>query len=379
MTHHAHQEMVLFDEAYFSSLLDDIKNAKSSIDFETYIFENDDAGKMLADAFCEAASRGVKIRILVDGVGTPALSKNIFGCMDKVNIVTKVYHPLPWIITHWKYSHDKNGSLWQRLINILSNINARDHRKMCIIDQNIVYIGSANISNHLLDRNGREHVWRETSVKLTGINTEKLQYAFERAYNHIAVKKQLQAAFCKLDPDPVYRLNYSWRLRHIYYKTMLKRIANCKTRIWVANAYFVPDSKLLRKLIAARKKGIDVRILLPSKTDVFIVSLASKTFYSKLLKLGVSIYEYLPSILHEKVLIVDDWYLVGSSNLDYRSLKHDLEVDANLQTRDAQAILEKQFMIDIEHSKKINLGDIAKQSFIQYLLGRIILYVRYWI
>ena len=373
------KERILIDDDYFTSLLGDIKTAKHYIDIEMYIFSNDIAGIMLSDALCDAANRGVGIRVLVDGIGTPDWGNAITVKMEKFGISTKVYHPLPWVIRHWHYDAHAQDSITSKFIHLLTKVNSRNHRKLCIIDRKIAYIGSANITDHLINNKGRGSIWRETSVKVSDVQTETLQYAFEKAWGNSKFKKIRAPNLEKINADAIFILNYSWKLRHLYYKSFLNRISISKKRIWVTNSYFVPDNRLLRKLINASNRGVEVRILLPHLSDVLIESLASKIFYSALLKNGVSIYEYLPNVLHAKSLILDNWYLVGSTNLNYRSIRHDLEVNINIQSPEATDILEKQFLVDLENSKKIGFQDIEKQPLYQYLLGRIILIFRYWI
>ena len=141
----------------------------------------------------------------------------------------------------------------------------------------------------------------------------------------------------------------------------------------------MPDHFLLRKLKEAAHKGIDVRILLPQHSDVIFMPWASKAFYYSLLKAGVRIFEYQPSILHAKTLIIDDWFLVGSSNLNHRSLRHDLEVDVNICTSRAKSSLNQQFLLDLAQSKEIFLSDWQKRPWYQNLVGKLILYIKYWV
>ena len=180
--------------------------------------------------------------------------------------------------------------------------------------------------------------------------------------------------------DPPIRLNYTWHRRRILYKNLLRKISQCKNRIWIMNAYFVPDNFLLKKLKDAAISGLDVRILLPSKSDVVMMPWASSTFYYSLLKSGVRIFEYLPGMLHAKSLILDEWMLVGSSNLNHRSLLHDLEVDINITTPTAKATLVQQFLNDLKHSREISLNSWKKmRPRCQRTLGRLVLYLKYWI
>ena len=161
---------------------------------------------------------------------------------------------------------------------------------------------------------------------------------------------------------------------------MLRKIITCRHRIWITNAYFVPDNFLLRRLKEAAGSGVDVRILLPRKSDIAYMPWASSTFYFNLLKAGVRIFEYLPSVLHAKTLVLDDWALIGSSNLNHRSLLHDLEVDVLLSDSEPINCLAKQFLLDLENASEISLSSWQKhRPRYQRWLGRLLLYVKYWI
>jgi cardiolipin synthase len=249
-----------------------------------------------------------------------------------------------------------------------------------MIDQAIVYVGSMNISAcHLTPKMLGGQNWRDTAAKITGANVADLQAAFEASWNHIPIQERVKEIFRHVNTNPVFRLNTNWHRRRILYKNLLRRIANCKNRIWITNAYFVPDTFLLNKLKEAAKSGVDVRILLPNKSDIFIMPWASSIFYAKLLETGVRIFEYLPSVLHAKTLILDDWMSVGSSNLNHRSLLHDLEVDVNIRLVESKKIIAQQFLNDLQHSQEINLKDWWKRPWYQRFIGRLALYLKYMI
>lgn len=372
------QESILIDSEYFQSLLADIRNANTSIDLETYIFNEDKIGHKIKDALINAAIRGVKIRVLVDGAGTPTWGSDLTIQLEQAGISTRIYHPFPWMIGQWHRAYPPLNFM-AKLLHLLSHINSRNHRKTVIIDKKIVYVGSANIANchSNIDQGGDN--WHDIMVRLTGTDISNLQYAFNRAWGHLQVKERFRQSLHVTISDPVFRLNYGFRQRRLLYKYLLLRIKQCTKRIWVTNSYFVPDNILLTHLKNAAKRGVDVRIMLPNKTDVFVISLVSNTFYTQLLQSGVAIFEYLPNVLHAKMLILDDWYCVGSSNLNYRSLRHDLEVDVNLRTSAAQKILEQQFLSDLEQSKQINIEDVYKQPLYKRIIGRLLLYARYWL
>lgn len=374
-----HDEEILIDDAYLKALLEEINKASSSIDMEVYIFDNDAVGQLVADTLCNAAKRGVKIRLLVDGIGSIDWGGNITKQMESHGIKTKVFHPLPWKISHWNRSIIVSKFIIPKIITLLSKVNSRNHRKACIIDKNIVFVGSANITSCLTNNNSFGKCWRETSVKLIGANISELQYAFDRTWGKIPFKQRLYKSFDKNTVTSIFQLNYSWRLRHQYYKTLLNRIHQCNERIWVTNAYFVPNSRLLKALINASCRGVDVKILLPDKSDIAIVSMVASAFYSTLLKNGITVYEYTPAILHAKVLILDNWYSVGSSNLNYRSFKHDLELDVNIKTDKAKKILDKQFLHDLSQSHQLKLADVNNQTIFKKIIAHFILLIKYWL
>ena len=375
-----YQETVFTDgQKHFNSLLADIANAKYSIDLETYMFHNDPLGRRVAIQLSEAARRGVKVRVMVDGAGSPLWSANFAYFLEEAGVKTKVFHPFPWQLWNWSRSVVKLPFLLKWIYLILK-INFRNHRKVCIIDEKIAYIGSLNICKHHLSKAENGDAWRDTSVRISGIYLPELNKAFEAAWYHRTIKERLREIFRQVRKDPLIRLNYTRHRRRILYKNLLRKIVHCKSRIWITNAYFVPDNFLLKRLKDAARAGVDVRILLPRKSDVAMMPWASSTFYDSLLKARVRIFEYLPSMLHAKSLILDDWMLIGSSNLNHRSLIHDLEADINISSEEAKKVLERQFLEDLKNSREIALDSWQTlRSCRQRIMGRLLLYVKYWI
>ncbi len=369
-------ETLLLNEAYLLSLNADIDKAQFSIDLETYIFNDDPAGQQIAKALSAAASRGVKVRVLVDGVGTPWWGGLLAANMEKAGVQIRVYHPLPLFLWQWGRAAHFPSSLLDKSIAVFSKINFRNHRKTCLIDKKILYIGSANIA---LNKNQNGKDWRETTIKLQGVDLEDMEYAFEKAWNHISLRKRIKKFQSRNLPTGVLRLNYAYWQRRRLYKELIARIMHCQNRIWITSAYFVPDDSLLNSLIKAKQRGLDVKLLIPQKSDVKIMSFVVINFYSILIKHGIEIYEYLPSVLHAKILILDDWYIVGSSNLNYRSFKYDLEVDLRIQTKTVQIELAEQFLRDLTQAKKVEMSDLKKLPFYKKFLARLILIFRHWI
>jgi cardiolipin synthase len=366
-------------DSHFESMIDAINHAKQSIHLETYIFQKDAIGTRIIDALSNAARRGVDVKILVDGAGGPLLTTSYAANIEKAGGEVRIYHPFWWQIWNYSRSYIKLPFLL-KWIYLFIKSNKRNHRKTCLIDNNIAYIGSMNISEDHISKEHGGNGWRDTSIRLEGTNFDTMNKAFYSAWSHRTIKERLKDTFRYIRREPIFRFNYTWLRRRILYKSLLRKIRLCKDRIWITNAYFVPDNFLLRRLKEAAHNGVDVRILLPKKSDVFMMPWASSTFYYSLLKAGVRIFEYLPSNLHAKTLIFDNWMLIGSSNLNYRSLLHDLEIDVNVRRQETKEKLVAGFLDDLKNSKEISMQDLgAHRPWIQRFLGRIVLYMKYWI
>jgi cardiolipin synthase A/B len=364
---------------HFNALIHDIIHAKDSVELETFIFSKDALGDRIVTALEATARRGVHIRILVDGAGSPLWTTNYAKRLENAGVKTHVFHPYPWQLWNWSRSVVKLPWLLKFVYLILKS-NSRNHRKISIIDEKIAYIGSANISKHHLSRSEGGDAWRDTSARITNTDLTELCKAFNAAWYHRSIKERVRDLFQHIRQDPTIRLNHTRHRRRILYKHLLRRIGNCKHRVWITNAYFVPDNFLLKKLKESARKGVDVRVLLPKKSDVMMMPWASSTFYFSLLKAGVRIFEYLPSVLHAKSIIIDQWSSLGSSNLNHRSLLHDLEADVNLKNSHSRKRLEALFLNDLQASREVKLDSWFRlRPLRQRLLGRVFLYLKYWI
>ena len=377
--HTAEEQIYTNGSDHFDALINDILNAKNSIDLETFIFEKDHLGDRIVAALEKVAKQGIHVRILVDGAGSPLWTTNYAKQLETAGAKTRVFHPFPWQLWNWSRSVVKLP--WMlKLIYLFLKSNSRNHRKVCIIDEEIAYIGSANISKCHLNRDEGGDEWRDTSVRISKTNLSGLIDAFNSAWTHRSIKERIREIFHHMRQEPIIHLNHSRHRRRIIHKKLLRRIANCKHRVWITNAYFVPDNFLLRRLKEAARKGVDVRVLLPKKSDVIMMPWASSTFYYSLLKSGVRIFEYLPSMLHAKSLIIDNWTSLGSTNLNHRSLLHDLEADVNLTTTSSKQFLENLFLDDLQNSREIDLNTWYRlRPFRQRFMGRLVLYLKYWI
>ncbi|MBA3685613.1 MAG: phosphatidylserine/phosphatidylglycerophosphate/cardiolipin synthase family protein [Planctomycetes bacterium] len=377
-------EKIWFDgDAFFAAMLRDIERARTTIDLQTYIFQDDLLGQRVTDALRAAAARGVVVRMLVDGAGAGAWcakrARELIG--DRLSI--RIYHPLPWLLFS-RIHNGRSGAL--RLFRMLMQINRRTHRKLCLIDQRAAWVGSFNCSSlHCREYSCDEH-WRDTGARVEGGAIGELYQSFNwvwrRSWRLSAQQMRppvIWPGVLKREDSGLVRLNDTLRQRRKVFRDLVERIAGAKRRVWVTAAYFVPNHKLVAALGQAARNGIDVRMLMPTKCDVVFMPWVSAAFYLALLKQGVRIYEYQPRVLHAKTVQIDDWLTVGSTNLNYRSLLHDLEADIVMLHPRTHKAFERAYLDDLAQSKEITIDDWKRRPWLQKWLGRIALRIRYWL
>lgn len=361
-------------DEFFIDLVRDINSAVREVLLETYIFELDAVGRAFIAALSHAHQRGVRVRLLVDGVGLPLAGGRLLATLEEAGFPFRIFHPIPWFFRHWR--HMAGGrAVPPRFLQLLTRLNNRNHRKVCMIDRRIAWIGSFNISAlHLPAAHGGEE-WRDTAIRVEDIDTRPLKHAFRRAWN----PWRWRPLGHRTPPRSPFRLNDTRRQRRARMRDLLRRIGRSKRRIWITNAYFVPDEHLLHEINHAAKRGVDVRIILPSISDIFFMPWTSAMFYGSLLDHGVRIYEYQPGVLHAKTIIIDEWMTVGSSNMNSRSVRHDLEVDYVLSQTDTKAALASEFLTDLKHSNEISPSAYPNRPLWQRFLAHLILFAKYWI
>jgi cardiolipin synthase len=361
-------------DQYFIDLLRDINAATRRVDLETYIFEPDEVGRAFISALGHARGRGVRIRLLLDGVGLPLADGGLLHALEDAGVPFRIFHPVPWFFRHWRHA-PSGEALPARLRTWLLRLNNRNHRKVCCIDRRIAWIGSYNIAACHLPRDLGGQAWRDTAVRIENIYTGVLEQAFQRAWN----PWRWPPGWPQGRVRSPFRLNETRRKRRRLLRNLVRRIDRSRERIWITNAYFVPDQRLLLGLNAAARRGVDVRIILPSVSDVFFMPWTAAVFYRSLLEHGVRIHEYQPGVLHAKTIILDDWMTVGSSNLNSRSLLHDLEVDYVLGRSETRAALAAQFAEDLANSREVSLAAYAARPRWQQWLAYGLLFAKHWI
>ena len=365
------EKIVISGQAFYQGVCMDIDRAQASVDLEMYIFDDDIAGRMVAQSLIAASTRGVRVRAHVDGVGSNQWGGRLAQELVAAGVQVRIFHPLPWHF--WKWRDPVRSRFWfEKIFVLLTKINRRNHRKMVIIDKKLAWVGSFNISAQHLPKIQGGADWRDTAVRIADDRVSDLVLAFRREWSHAYLARFLtkRPRFPRL-----VRINNTRKARNRLYRELLKRVGTCGKRLWVTSAYFIPEYRLLRQILDAARRGVDVRILLPMQADVRFMTWSARSFYTQLLDAGVKIFEYSPAVLHAKVLIIDDWVSVGSSNMNFRSLFHDLEVDLVIRDENAQRELTEQFAADLQRSESIESGGSRNSIFFLWL-GKVILLLR---
>jgi cardiolipin synthase len=341
--------------ATYAAMFAAIRAAKDHINIESYIFEEGDIGRQFADALLERQQAGVQVNVIYDSVGAFGTGKAFFDRLTQAGVQLVEFNPVnPLAGTKaWAPNH-------------------RDHRKLLVVDGAIAFLGGINISSVYSrgsspGRRGAEVDatlgWRDTDVQIEGpVVTE-----FEKLFRETWVKQhgkplaQDSAAVPPLPkgndivraigstPDDPFSL---------IYLTLISAITSAEKQVYITNAYFVPDPQLLKALIDAARRGVDVRLVLPGHSDSPTTFHAGRSYYAELLEAGVRIYERRGSLLHVKTAIVDGvWSCVGSSNLDWRSALDNDEINAVILGREFAAQMQAAFAKDIAASDAVEPAD----------------------
>ncbi|MGY0611479.1 MULTISPECIES: phospholipase D-like domain-containing protein [unclassified Luteimonas] len=323
----------------FPAMLEAIASAQETITFETYIYWSGDIGQRFADALSERARAGVAVHLLVDWVGSIKMDDEMLDQMKEDGVEVERYRPLHW------YN--------------LGRMNNRTHRKLLVIDGKVGFTGGVGIADQWTGHAQDPDHWREAHFRIEGPAVAQMQSAFND--NWIKTTGTLlngPAYFPELEPagDMAAHLFIASpaggsESMHLMY---LSAIAAAEHTIDLTASYFVPDELIDKALIAARKRGVRVRVLLPGEhIDSEAVRLSSKAGWGELLKAGIEIHEYQPTMLHVKLLIVDgELVSLGSTNFDIRSFRLNDEASLNVYDRAFAARMTEVFEKDMEDAKQ---------------------------
>ncbi|MCG6576314.1 cardiolipin synthase ClsB [Pseudomonas sp. AF32] len=322
---HGNNRVTLLEngEEYFPRVFEAIRRAETEILIETFILFEDKVGNELRDLLVDAAHRGVRVTLSLDGFGCGELTPEFLASLSDAGVRLQMFDPAP---LH---------------LGIRTNWFRRLHRKVVVVDGVIAFIGGINFSADHLGDFGPE-AKQDYSVEVKGPavvdihhfalmqsgRPSRAKYWWQRRRS-----RRSELAFSDHDGQVrlVYRDNHEHQtdIEEVY----LQVLRSAQRRVVIANAYFFPGYRLLREIRNAARRGVEVRLILQGQPDMMIAKLAARMLYDYLLKAGVVIYEYCERPLHGKVALVDeDWSTVGSSNLDPLSLS--LNLEANVLIRD---------------------------------------------
>lgn len=328
-------EQVFADgDDWFDALGAAIDGARASVWLELFILGDDAVGQALTAALERAAIRGVEVHLLVDGVGSAAWITARARAAAGSLMAVRVYHPTPWQVC---------GGLMTtvprlpRALRFLRLINSRNHRKLALIDGNVAWLGSFNGEVRHSRRVRGEAAWRDTGVRLEGAGVAALAQAFANTWarSWVLAPGRFRPSFAwrlraqRLPVEAPLRLWQGVVARRRLRADLVRRIAGARERVWLRTPYFVPPVPLLRALMVAARRGAVVQVVVPAANDVPFMPWIAALLARRLAATGVQVLAY-PGMLHAKTQVIDGWVAVGSLNLNGRSLRRDLEVEAVL-------------------------------------------------
>lgn len=321
-----------------------ILEARESIHLEFYIWRPDKVGLRIRDLLIERAEQGVKVRFLYDGVGSMRLNRRFIRPMRDAGIAVASFLPGQTLRERW-------------------SLNLRSHRKIVVADGRVGFTGGMNIGDEYLGRNKHLGYWRDTHLRMTGPAVLQLQQVFVEDW-YYATGEDLGVPESYPLPDTSGRLVAqvvsSGPVGDVrtFHALMFAAINTARQRITLATSFFVPTEALAIALETAALRGVEVRLLIPGKSEHPWTVFAGRSYYDPLLAAGVQISEYRRGVLHSKTLTVDGcWSLVGSPNFDARSLLLNFEVGAVIYDAEFAAELERHYAADVEHARPITLAD----------------------
>ena len=344
-------------EQIFPAMLEAVRSAQRTINFETYIYGSGRVGKQFADVLSERARAGVKVNVLVDWVGSQKMDDALAEQMQAAGVEIQRYHPLHW------YN--------------LGRMNNRTHRKLLVVDGRIGFTGGVGIADQWAGSAQDPDHWRDSHYRLEGPAVAQMQAAF--LDNWIKTTgKVLQGAdyFPALEPRgeaiaQVFTSSPSGGGDSMQLMYLLS-ITAAEHTIDLSASYFVPDDLTRKALLAALGRGVRLRIIVPGKhIDELLVRQASRADWGELLQAGAQIHEYQPTMFHCKLMIVDSQLVsVGSTNFDNRSFRLNDEANLNIYDRGWAERLEDVFEADLARSRKITLEDWKHRPLQQKMVER---------
>jgi len=314
-----------------------IESARSYVHLEYYMFKSDEAGRMIRDAIIAKARQGVRCRVLLDYFGSLFTGRSFTEPMTEAGVEVNFFLPV------WRWQ-------WPGRVN---------HRKMLVVDGQFGFVGSHNIGDEYRGRHPTLGSWQDTNVSFIGPAVQQLQGVFARDWLHTTGIRLIgDKYFPRTQPagDQTVQLIPSGPDSDpdTYHDVILSAISSARRSIHILTAYFVPEKSFVQALKAAARRGVKVQLLIPSRTDRGFVLWAGRSFYPGLCRAGVEIYEYDRGMLHNKIMVVDDgWSMVGSANLNNRSVRLDFELSTVLYDEGLARELLEEFNSFLNESRRV--------------------------
>jgi cardiolipin synthase len=339
-------------DEYYPAMLEAIEAAQHSITMEQYIFWDGEIGRRFAEAFAERASRGVQVKLLVDAIGSSTPGREILDTLEAGGCQLAWFRPIHWYT--------------------LNRANLRTHRKSLIVDGRVAFTGGAGIADHWLGSARNYYEWRDVQIRVEGPAALAQQTGFAR--NWLVTTGEILNGHeffpvagprGEVEVQTIVSSPYSGAAAAA---TMYLIAVQCARKdLWIANPYFIPDSRVIEILAAARRRGVTVKLMVAGVyNDTWWARQNSVRLYGQLMEAGVEIYEYQPTMLHQKTMVVDEaWATVGTTNLDNRSFALSEETNVCFHDRALIRQLQEIFRADLERCRRIELEEWRRRGWWQ--------------
>ncbi|WP_420472709.1 cardiolipin synthase [Noviherbaspirillum sp. ST9] len=379
----AGNKIVLLDDgpATMRAMMSAIEAARYHVNLETYIFEADEVGHKLADLLIRKKAAGVAVNLIYDSVGSMDTPKEFFERMAAAGIKVLEFNPV---------DPARARREW--------DINQRDHRKILVVDGRIAFTGGVNISkvygkSSFLQgkrrepppKDAKEAAWRDTHMQIEGPVVAEFQKLFLDTWQRRSGSALFDANFfppLKPAGNALIRAIGSTPDREDFavYKTYISAFAHADKTIHLTTAYFVPDRQVVQAMIDAARRGVDVRIIFPSFSDVGLMLHAGRSYYDELLAAGIKVYERKAAMLHAKTAVIDGvWSTIGSTNIDMRSFLHNDEVNAVVLSTEFADRMEALFERDLRESVEITAEQWSQRGLRSRMREWAVRMFEYWL
>ncbi|QWG47566.1 cardiolipin synthase [Bacillus mycoides] len=331
----------------YDALFTDIKQAKHHVHVLFFIVKNDDISRKFLKLLIDKAQEGIEVRLLLDRFGSHYLSKEAIYSLQKHGVSFSFCHKVKFPF-------------------LFFSANQRNHRKITVIDGKIGYIGGFNIGEEYLGHNQKLGLWRDYHLRLTGEGIQDLQKQFLHDWFDDTNQNLLDSSLYFPEQQPGAILHRFIPTDGAYLQnTFLHLIESAEKELFIGTPYFIPGKKIMNALLKARKRGVQITILVPQKADHALVREAKFPYCRKLIQAGCNIYAFQQGFFHAKIIIVDDHICdIGTANFDMRSLYSNHEINCLLYDKHFIQEVKSKFEEDLGRSSLLSFEDVSPLSII---------------